>query len=84
MNQEFDSKLGGRFEYFSFFCSGEGRGSPRCQEGAVVGFFIEKSPGGGVLPREGGVCQGAGGCLQGIWGGGGAKYFLFGAEMPAK
>ena len=48
--------------------------------------FIENPSGGGVLSgglgRAGG--EGPGRCLRGIWGGGGAKYFFVGAEIPTK
>ena len=63
---------------FLFFCSGEGRESPRRQDD----FQLKIPGGGGVLPGgwgRGG--EGPGGCLQGIWGGG-AKYFFRGPKLP--
>ena len=48
--------LGGRFGYFVFFCSGEGRQSPRHQEGGEGGFgFLLKIPGGGGSRRRRGA-----------------------------
>ena len=42
-----------------FVCSGEGRGSPRRQEGAKVGFlFFMKIPGGGGSLRGWGAGEG--------------------------
>ena len=77
--------LGGRFGYSLFFSArGGGRGSPSRQKGGGVRFCIENprrgvsQEGEGPRGREG-VC-GALGVLKG----GGAKYFLFGAEMSTK
>ena len=56
-----------------FFCSGEGVGGVR---------FLLKIPGGVSQERGGGGGRGAGVC--GEFGGGGAKYFFGGAEMPTK
>ena len=57
-----------------------GEGSPRCRRGG--GGFGLKIPGGGVVSqeREGWARSREGVC--GIWGGGGAKCFFFGAEVP--
>ena len=63
-----------------FFCSGEGKGSPRRREGGG-GEFLWKIPGGGGGGGGGG--EGPGGCLRGIWGWG-AKYLFSGAEIPTK
>ena len=67
-------------DYFYLFFSarGRGRGSPWCQEGAGVGFLLKIPGGGGVLPREGGGGEGAGGCLRGIFGGGELNFFFSG------
>ena len=72
-------------DIFNFFCSGEGRGSPSRQEEPETVFFL-KIPGGGGFPGGGGGA-GAKGCPRRIGefgGGGGAKYFVFGAEMSTK
>ena len=76
-------KLGGRFGYFLFFSArGRGRGSARRREGG--GDFLLKIPGGEVS-RAGGS-RGARGRegVCGEFGGRGAKYFFFGAEIPTK
>ena len=68
--------------YF-FFCSGGGRGSPRCRAGGTG--FLLKVPGGGVS-RTGGA-KGPAGCLRRIGGFfflGGGQIFGFGAEMATK
>ena len=62
-------------DIFYFFCSGEGKGAWRATgRGGGSVFFLLKTLGG------------PGGCLQGIfWGGGGGlNIFCFGAEAPAK
>ena len=53
--------------YFNFFCSMEGKRESEAMRGGRF-LFVEIPGGGGERP---------GGCLQGIWGGGGgvAKYF---------
>ena len=66
--------LGGRFGFF--LCSGEGRGSPRRQEGVGVGFLF-KVPRERGSPRRGG--KGAGGCLRGIW-----VHFCGGPTFPPR
>ena len=66
------------FRYFQFFLLGEGKGeSEALGRGAGGRLFYGKFQGGrgGLLGGRGG--QGPGGCLQGIWGGGVAKYFFF-------
>ena len=60
--------LGGRFGYFFFFCSGEGRGGLRWP-GRGRGSSLWKIPGGESPRQEGGGGEGPGGCLWGIWGG---------------
>ena len=68
-------KLGGRFGYFLFFCSREGEGSPRRQEGGELVFLL-KIPGGGVGGRGAGrVCDDLGNFL------GGAFYFFRGRNF---
>ena len=65
------ARLGGRFRCFYFFLpGGGGRGSSRRQEGGGR-LSIENPRRGGGLLGEGGGAEGLGGCLQGIWGGGG-------------
>ena len=66
---------------FYFFCSAGGEGGVRCdREGGSGRFLIENCRGGGS-PKRGGGRGGPEG-LHGIWGGGGVKFFLFGAEIP--
>ena len=58
---------------FFFSVWGRGRGSPGDREGGGVGFLLKISGAGGVISQEE-VGRGPGwpgGCLQGIWGGGG-------------
>ena len=74
--------LGGSFGYsFFFLLGGRGRGSLTRQKGPGVGFLL-KIPRGGGLPGEGG--EGPGGCLCGIWVGGGGEYFLSGPKFPPR
>ena len=64
---------------FYFSARGRGRGSSRRQEGTGARFSIEnpRRGGGGLPPQRGGGPEGLGGCLRGIWRGGGwAKYFF--------
>ena len=63
--------------------SARGRGSPRRQEAAGVGFLLKiPGGGGGVLPGGGG--RGAGRVSAGNFGGGGGgpKYFFCGPKCP--
>ena len=63
--------LVGRFGYFLFFLLGGGEGGVRGDRqgvGVFFFFFCENQRRGGGLPGGGG---GSGGCLRGIWGGGG-------------
>ena len=71
-------------ETFLFFSArGRGRGSPRRGEGKGAIFYGKSQEGGGGLPgRWGRVGKGPGGCLLGIWGGGGAKHFFSGPKCP--
>ena len=68
------------FKYFLFFPPGEGKGRGDREGGRSV--FYRKSQRGGVFPQDRGGGKGAGGCLQKIWGGGGAKYFFSGPRCP--
>ena len=70
--------LGGRFGLFFFFCLGEGRGSPRCQEGGGS-VLIENPSGGGVSQEKGGGAggQGAGRVSAENPGGGGGQNIFF-------
>ena len=78
------ANLGGRFGFFVFFSAGEGKGVRGSRKGVGGVRFLLKIPGEGVSQeRGGGGAEGSGGCLRGIWGGGG-KYIFFGAEMPTK
>ena len=70
------------FDIFDFFCSGEGKGESEATRRAGGRFFIENPRGGLSEERKGGGGRGPGGRLQGM--GRGAKFFFFGAEMPAK
>ena len=68
-------------DIFNFFLlGGRASGSP-ARKGRGVGCLL-KIPGGGLPGREGGG-MGPGGCLRGIWGGGGLILF-FGPEIPTK
>ena len=72
--------LGGRFGYFYFFCSGEGKGEPEAPGGG--GDFLWKIPGAGVSRvGGGGGARGREGVCGEFGGGGGAKYFFFGATV---
>ena len=77
--------LGGRFGYFSFFLVWGGAGESEAPGGGGGGgLFIENhGGGGGVLPGGGRGPRGQEGML-GIFGGGGAKYFFYRAEIPTK
>ena len=70
-------------DIFHFFCSGEGKGESKAPGGVGRRFFFIEISGGGAFPGEGVGGGVPGGCLQGIWGGGG-NFFFFGAEIPAK
>ena len=65
------------------FCFFSARGSPRCREGRGGTAFHGKSPEGGGPPQAGGGSSGREGAC-GEFGGEGAKYFFFGAEIPGK
>ena len=73
------------FRIFLIFFSarGSGKGSPRSWEGGGR-FFIENPRRVGVSRAGGGGGRGAGRVFAGNLGGGGAKYFFFGAEIPTK
>ena len=72
-------KLCGRFGYFRFFCSGEGKGELEAQsERGGSRFFIGTPRRGGGLPG-GGWGQGPGGCLRGR-----LNYFLSGPKFPPR
>ena len=64
--------------FYLFSVRGRGRGSPRRQEGAGVGFYWKSQEGVGGFPRERGG-GGGGGCLRGNLGGGELNIF-FGAR----
>ena len=75
--------LGGRFGYFYFFCSGEGKGvrGPRKGVGGVG--YLLKMPGGRSPRREEeGGPKGREGVCGELGGGGGAKYFFSGPKCP--
>ena len=83
----FSLLLGGRFEYFLFFFwSGEGKGESEAPGGGGGRFFYIPGGGGGVSWAGWGAGGGEvlGGCLRGIWGGGGLNFFFSGAEIPTK
>ena len=64
-------------DIFYFFVLGRGEGGIRgVRKGGVR--FLLKIPGGG------GEGEGPGGCLAGIWGGGGGKYFFSGPKFPPR
>ena len=65
-------RLGGRFGYLLFFRLGGGEGESEAPGGAGGSFFLLTIPrGGSPRRRKGGGSEGLGGCLRGIWGGGG-------------
>ena len=71
---------------FYFFCSGEGKAESDAPGGGGGRFLMKNARRGGVCQergRGGGGREGPGGCLWGIWGGGGLNIF-FGAEMPTQ
>ena len=69
-------------DIFYFFLLGGGEGEFGATWRGGGRFFIENPKGGGT-GLSGGGGRGPGGCVQGIWGGGGAKYFLFsGPKRP--
>ena len=71
-------------DIFYFFCLGEGKGESGATGRGGGSVFLLKIPeGGGASPTRGGGRDGVGRVFAGNWGGG-AKYFFFGAEMPAK
>ena len=70
-------------DIFYFFCSGEGKGEGKGERDAPRGgvrFLLKNARRRGGVSRERGEGgRGSGGCLRGIWGGGGgAKYFFSG------
>ena len=81
-----ECSLGGRFGYFLFFSArGGGKGNPRRREGGGVRFLLKIPGGGGGLEEGEGPRGREGVCGElGNLGGGGAKYFFFGAEMSTK
>ena len=85
-NFKFKTLLGGRFGYFLFFCSGERKGESEAPGGgAGERFLIENPRGGGFPGRVGaGGGEGLGGCLRGIGGEGGLKYFFSGPKIPPR
>ena len=69
-------------DIFYFFLRGRGEGGVRGARRGGGDDFSLKIPGGGGLPGgwgRGG--EGSGGCLRGIWGGGGAKYVFPGPKF---
>ena len=81
-NPKIQNILGGRFGFFS--CSGEGKGVRGARKGVGGVSFLLKIPGGGFSQERGaGGAEGRGG-VCGEFGGGGAKYFFFEAEIPTK
>ena len=68
-----DISLGGRFDFFLFFCSGPGKGESEAL-GRGGGLFFEN-------PRTGGA-EGPEGCLRRIGEFRGGFNFFFRAEMP--
>ena len=67
---------------FFFFSAGEGEGGVRDEMPGGVRFLL-KIPGRGGCPGGGGAGEGV--CSElGIFFGGGAKYFFFGAEMSTE
>ena len=79
----FFSKLVGRFGYFLFFCSGEGKGESGATGRGRGSVSLLKIPGEGRgLPGGGGRARGSGGCLLGIGGGGGQNIFFSGSKCP--
>ena len=59
-------------DIFYFFCLGEGKGEVRGARRGRGAIFIENPRRRGGSPGQVGTEEGgAGGCLQGIWGGGG-------------
>ena len=72
-------------DIFYFFCPGEGKEESEAPGEGGVRFFIENPRRGGVSRAGGGgQGRGAGRVFAGNLGGGGAKYFFFGAEIPTK
>ena len=75
----FRNSLGGRFEYFLFFSArGRGRGSPRRQKGAGVGFLLKTPRGGGFSHKREGGGRGARRVSEGNFGGGDLNIFFRG------
>ena len=76
-------RVGGHFGFF-FSARGRGRGEYEATgRGVCVGFLL-KIPGEGGLQERGEGARGPGGCLRGIFLGGGGIIFFFGAEIPTK
>ena len=77
--------LGGRFDNFNFFFSGEGRGSPRRQERRGGGLVLIENPKERGSRRRGKGGEGRpGGCLRGIFLflGGGLILVFSGPKFP--
>ena len=64
--------------FLIFSARGRGRGSPRCQEGAGVGFSLKIPGGGGSRPR--GVGEGVAGRVSAKNSGGRLIFFFFGKK----
>ena len=62
--------LGGRFHFFVLFGGGEGEFEAQGRGGGL-GFLLRIPGGGGGSRSRGGGVEGHGGCLCGIWEGGG-------------
>ena len=69
--------------FYFFVCLGEGEGECEALGGGGAIFYGKSQE--GVSRVGGGGGEGPGGCLWGIWGGGGGlNIFFFGAEMSTE